>query len=83
MLLRCTHFTTPRAKKPRQKLIPETLRAVYTDVVAKAVELRGQGKTHMEVCEGLNRLGYRTRTGKPWRHPQQIIKLLRSFGEEG
>ena len=31
------------------------------------------------VIEELNRLGYRTRTGKPWRHPQQIIKLLRSF----
>jgi hypothetical protein len=38
------------------------------------------GKTHMEVCEALNRLGYRTRTGKPWRHPQQTIKLLRSCG---
>jgi len=45
-----------------------------------AVELRQQGKTHMQVCEELNRLGYRTRTGKMWRHPQQIIKLLRSFG---
>lgn len=51
MLLRSTHFTTPRAKKP----IPETLRTVYADVVAKAVE----------------------------RHPQQIIKLLRSFSSEG
>jgi hypothetical protein len=37
----------------------------------------------MEVCEALNRLDYRTRTGKPWRHSQQIIKLLRSFGGEG
>jgi hypothetical protein len=36
----------------------------------------------MVVCEELNRLGYRTRTIKPWRHPQQIIKLLRSFGGE-
>lgn len=27
----------------------------------KAVELRRQGKTHAEVCEELNRLGYRTR----------------------
>jgi len=33
----------------------------------------------MEVCEALNRLGFRTRFGKPWRHPQQIVKLLRSF----
>lgn len=66
MLLRFTHFTTPRAKKPRKKLIPEMLRAVYADVVAKAVELRQQGMTHPEVCEELNRLGgYRTRTGKP------------------
>jgi hypothetical protein len=79
MLLRSTHFTTPRAKKPRKKLIPETLRAEYADVVAKPVELRRQGMTHAEVCEELNRLGYRTRTGKPWHHPAQIIKLLRSF----
>jgi hypothetical protein len=40
-----------------------------------------QGRMHWEVCEELNRLGYRSRTGKPWRHPQQVIKLLRSFGE--
>ena len=51
MLLRSTHFTTPKAKKPRKKLIPETLRAAYADVVAKAVELRRQGMTHPEVCE--------------------------------
>ena len=71
MLLRSTHFTTPKVKKPRKKLIPKTLRAVYADVVAKAVELWRQGQTHMEVCEELNRLCFRTRTGKPWRHPQQ------------
>jgi hypothetical protein len=52
-------------------------------VAAKAAELRRQGKTHPEVCDGLNQLGYRTRTGKLWRHPQQIIKLLRSFEEDG
>ena len=80
MLLRSTNFTTPRAKKPRKKLTQETLRAEYADVVAKAVELRRQGMTHPEVCEELNRLGYRTRTGKPWRHSAQIINLLRSFG---
>jgi hypothetical protein len=83
MLLRSTHATTPRAKKPRKKLIPETLRAVYADVAAKAIELRRQGMTHPEVCEELNRLGFRTRTGQPWRHPAQIIKLLRSFGGDG
>jgi hypothetical protein len=52
-------------------------------VVAKAAELRQQGKTHREVCDELTRLGFRTRTGKPWRHPQQIIKLLRTFGGDG
>ena len=31
----------------------------------------------MEVCEALNDLGFRTRTGKLWRHPQQIVKLLK------
>jgi len=72
----------PRPRKPKN-IIPESLRVVYAEVVAKAVELRRQGMTHMEVCKALNRLGYRTRTGKRWRHPQQIIKLLRSFGGEG
>jgi hypothetical protein len=71
---------SPRPRKPRN-IIPESLRAFYAEVVAKAVELRRQGKTHLEVCEALNRLGYRTRTGKRRRQPQQIIKLLRSFGE--
>jgi hypothetical protein len=42
---------------------------VYADVVEQAVELWRQGITHSEVCEKLNRLGYRTRTGNPWRHP--------------
>ena len=74
--------TTPKPRKPKH-IIPQELRAVYADVHAQAVELRRQGMTHMEVCEALNRLGYRTRMGKRWRHPQQIIKLLRSFGGEG
>src|SRR4051812_4827908 len=46
-----------------------------------AVVLRRQNLTYVEVCEALNRLGYRTRTGKLWRHLQEIIKLPRSFGE--
>ncbi len=71
----------PRPRKPKN-IIPESLRPVYAEVAAQAVELRRQGKTPTEVCEELNRLGYRTRTGKPWRHPQQIVKLLRSFGGE-
>ncbi|WP_390620897.1 recombinase family protein [Gimesia maris] len=54
---------------------------MYTEVFAKAVELRDQGKTHIEICETLNELGFRTRTGKPWRHSQQIVKLFRSFGD--
>jgi hypothetical protein len=52
---------------------------VYAEVAAKAADLRDQGKTHMEVCKALNDLGFKTRTGKPWRHSQQIVKLLRSF----
>ncbi len=58
----------PKPRKPKN-IIPESLRAVYREAVAQAVELRRQGKTHMEVCEALKRLVYRTRTGKPWRHP--------------
>ena len=49
-------------------------------VVAKAIELRERGLTHLEVCDELNLQGFRTRTGKEWGHAQQIIKLLRSFG---
>ena len=79
MLLRSIHVTTPKAKKPRKKLIPETLQAVYADVVGKAVELRQQGMTHPEVCDELNHLGFRTRNCQPWRHPAQIIKPLRSL----
>ncbi|WP_409996694.1 recombinase family protein [Gimesia aquarii] len=51
-------------------------------MVAKAFELKDQGMTHIEVCEALNDLGFRTRRGKPWRYPQQIVKLLRSFDDE-
>ena len=58
------------------------MRPVYAEVLAKVVELRQRGMTHVQVCEEMNRLGFRTRPGKPWRHPQQIIKLLRSFGGE-
>jgi hypothetical protein len=64
-------------------IIPESLRAVYAEAVTLAIEPRVQGKAPRELRKALNRLGYRTRTGKPWRHPQQIIKLLRSFGGEG
>jgi hypothetical protein len=53
----------------------------YPKVLAAAVDLRVQGMTHIEVYKAMNRLGYRTRTGKRWRHPQQIVKLLRSFVE--
>ena len=70
-----------RFRKPKN-IIPAVLRGVYAEIVARVVDFRKQGMTHLEVCETLNRLGYLTRTGKPWRHPQQIVKLLRSFGGE-
>lgn len=72
----------PRPRKPKNR-IPEELRPAYAEVLSVAVDLRGQGMTHLEICKALNRLGYRTRTGKRWRHPQQIVKLLRSFGGVG
>ncbi|MEW4453186.1 hypothetical protein AB1L30_10960 [Bremerella sp. JC817] len=37
----------------------------------------------MKVCEALPELGFRPRTGKLWRHSQQIVKLLRSFAPSG
>jgi hypothetical protein len=80
-----TYAVCKPPQKPRKpkNVIPHELQNLYADVYAKAAKLRGQGKTHAEVCEELNRLGYRTRTGKRWRHPQQIVKLLRSFGGSG
>jgi hypothetical protein len=68
--------------QPSKAIIPEKLRSIYAKVLAKAIDLQKRGKKHSEICKALNKLGYRTRTGKPWRHPQQIIKLLRSFGGE-
>ena len=82
MLLTARYAVSPPPRPPRKpkNRIPEELRPAYAAMLAKVVELRGQGMTHAEVCKSLNRLGYRTRTGKPWHHPQQIIKMLRSFG---
>jgi hypothetical protein len=37
--------------------------------------------TWEEVCAELNRQGFRTRMGQPYRHPQQPIKILKSFGQ--
>jgi hypothetical protein len=64
---------------PSKNIIPASLKDVYAEVAAKAAALRREGKKHACICEELNRLGYRTRTGKRWQHPQQIVKLLRSF----
>jgi hypothetical protein len=63
-----------------KRVAREDLHAIYADVTAKARELRAQGLTHRQVCEELNNLGYTTRTGQPWRFPQQVSKLLKSFG---
>ena len=73
----------PRRPRKPKTIVPANLRDIYAEVVAMANELRGRGLTHLEVCDELNRHGFRTRTGKEWGHAQQIIKLLRSFGDEG
>jgi hypothetical protein len=65
--------------KPRKKRIPETLRSFYAPALAQIQELREQGMTWEEVCDELTRLGFRTRTGQSYRHPQQPIKIVRSF----
>ena len=72
-----------RGEQRSKNKIPKDLQHVYADVLRKAQELRNQGMTLQETCDALSRLGYRTRTGKVWRHPQQICKLLRSFAAEG
>ena len=70
-----------RPRGPRRKnVIPQELLPVYADVAAKAQQLQDQGLTLAEIAQELNRLGYRTRTGKRWQFNTQISKLLRSFG---
>jgi hypothetical protein len=64
-----------------RSIIPQSLWAVYREVAGVAAELKRQGKTLAEIVAELNRLGYRTRTGKPWRHATQVCRLLRSFGD--
>jgi len=66
--------------KPRKKRIPESLRPFYAPALEKIQELRGQGMTWEEVCDELTRLGFLTRMGLPYRHPQQPIKVVKSFG---
>jgi len=51
--------------------------------VRKAIsQFQGEEKTLPEVCEALNAAGFRTRTGLPFRHSVQIIKIVRRFPEE-
>jgi hypothetical protein len=58
-------------------IVPGSPQALNAEAAAKALELRRQGKTHAEVIAELNRLGITTRTGKPWKFPQQIVRLLK------
>jgi hypothetical protein len=58
--------------------MPTLKNIIPAAIVAKAAELRDQQKTHVEVCAALNELGFRTPTGKKWRHPQQIVQMLKS-----
>lgn len=51
-------------------------------MLLNAKELGEQDLTPAEVCDALIKLGFRTYTGKPWCHPQQVINLLRSFGDK-
>src|SRR5262245_60644744 len=76
--------TTPRPED-REALghghsIPDAVKARYREVAAKAVELQRQGMSLAEIAEELNRLGFRTRTGLPWRDKAQIHRLIRDFG---
>lgn len=48
--------------KPKD-IVPESLRAVYTEVVTKVTEPQQQSQSHVEVYDEINRLAYHTRTG--------------------
>jgi hypothetical protein len=60
-------------------LIPKHLAEEYAPTLQKARELRSQGMTLEEVTAELNRLGFRTRSGKPFKNYTQVGRLLRSF----
>jgi hypothetical protein len=67
----------------RGHTIPDDVRAFYERVAVLAQQLRDKGQSLVEVCQELNRLGYRTRTGKTWNHRQQVLRLIQEFGDEG
>jgi hypothetical protein len=68
--------------KPRKKLIPASLAGFYRPIRRAISRFQDEGKTLLEVCEALNAAGFRTRTGLPFRHSVQVIKIARSFPEE-
>jgi hypothetical protein len=71
----------PRPSKPKT-IIPANLRDVYAEVVAKVVELRERGLTHLEVRDELNRQGFRTDGQGVGARPadHQVASFLRKRG---
>lgn len=51
----------------------------YVDVVPVAVRLLGEGRSRAGIARDLNDLGFRVKTGSPWRS-QTVLALLRRTG---
>jgi hypothetical protein len=68
-----------READPTKNTIPQFLRPRYEDVARVAHTLKAQGMNLTDIRDELNRQGYRTRTGRQWKHATQVSKLLRSF----
>jgi hypothetical protein len=73
--------TTREAAAPgrSRKTIPADLGEFYRPIADKVRELQALGLTLAAICDELNRLGYRTRTGEPWRHATALCRVLKSF----
>ena len=62
-------------KEVRPEFPPEVIEA-YSDILPVVVRLR-ERLSISEVIEKLNEMGFRTRSGKKWKHPTQICRLTR------
>ena len=82
-LKQCRNLTQA-ARQRGAKAAGEANRAkadeAYSDLAPIVAELRGKGRTQVEIAAELNKLGHTTRRGKPWNHVQVGRVLQRMAG---
>jgi hypothetical protein len=81
VLLTCIYPAPTFPRKPRKlkTLIPPELLDFYRPIYEAIKELRDQGKSLPEILVEIGARGFRTRTGKRFRHTSQLCKIFRSF----